>query len=327
MENKISIVVPVYNVEEYLERCVDSLLGQTYQNMEIILVDDCSTDGSGQLAKKYAEDHMDKCRFVQREQNGGLAAARNSGIAIATGSYITFVDSDDWVSKDYLQVLLEIALADDADIVTASLAYTYPDGHQDIQSLAPLTTASSQSLKLALIRSYACGRLYRMAFFRESGLKFPTNVKRAEDMGVIIPLFSRSEKLSFLDKPLYYYWQRSSSLSNANQKGIDISFYDTAFQNILDHIEPGFEKEMEFRAVSELMYGKIMIMVRSGRGRREIAEQVESFNRKYPMWRQNPYLSYLPKGKRIFIGVASKKQLWCLKLLIWAWDRKSAHKG
>ena len=87
---------------------------------------------------------------------------------------------------------------------------------------------------------------------------------------------------------------------------MDLSFYDTAFQNVVDFVSPGFEKEIEFRAISELMYGKIMLMIRAAKKRKEIVRQVEAFNSKYPEWKKNPYISYLPRGKRIFIEISNK---------------------
>ena len=326
MNDLISVIVPIYNVEAYLSRCIDSLLAQTYQNYEIIMVDDCSTDNSREIAQRYMSQYPGKCVLIPREANGGSAAARNTGIVHSKGNWITFVDSDDWVRTDCLEILLQTAVQENADIVTGNLCYVYSDGHIDRMSFAPLCTKSSQKLKVALIRSYPCTRLFRSCFLKESGLQFPTNVRRAEDMGLIIPLFTKTEKLSFVDETIYYYWQRSTSISNTNQKDVDVSFYDRAFQNILDHAEKGFETELEYRAICELMYGKIMIMIRSGRKKHEIIEEVDKFHRQYPQWKENPYLKYLAKGKRVFVAAASRKSYFMLKLLIWAWDQRMKNK-
>jgi len=326
-QDKVSVIVPIYNVKSYLKRCVNSLLNQTYKNIEILLVDDCSTDGGEKIAKEYSEKYPQFCKFMQRQENGGLSAARNSGIENVTGDYLTFVDSDDWVHPDYIKLLIEKAIKDQADIVTVSMTYVYPNGSENKQTIEPLNTKSDQRLKIALIRSYACGRLYRSSFFFAQELRFPTNVKRAEDMGLIIPLFSRTKKTSFIDSPVYYYWQRTDSISNSNKKDMDLSFYDTAFQNVVDFVSPGFEKEIEFRAISELMYGKIMLMIRAAKKRKEIVRQIEAFNSKYPEWKKNPYISYLPRGKRIFIEISNKKAVGLLNILVWCWDKNQSIKG
>ena len=109
-------------------------------------------------------------------------------------------------------------------------------------------------------------------------------------------------------------------------EGIDVSFYDIIFRYIYQKSLPGFETELEYRAICELMYGKIMIMMRSGRKKHEIVEEVDKFHRQYPQWKKNPYLKYLAKGKRVFVAVASRKSYFMLKLLIWAWDQRMKNK-
>ena len=106
-EELISVIVPVYNVKKYINRCVDSIIHQSYKNLEIILVDDGSTDGSGFLCDNYKQ--VDSRIKVIHKENGGLSDARNAGLEIAVGKYVTFVDSDDWIRKDYAKLLLEAA--------------------------------------------------------------------------------------------------------------------------------------------------------------------------------------------------------------------------
>ena len=110
----ISVIIPCYNVEKYIDRCMESVLNQTYRNLEIILVDDGSTDGTGEIIKKYAEhDHRIK---ILHQKNKGAGAARNAGMEIASGSYIGFVDSDDWIAEDMYEYLIGIIKEEDADI-------------------------------------------------------------------------------------------------------------------------------------------------------------------------------------------------------------------
>lgn len=319
MDYLVSIIVPIYNVELYLERCVDSLLNQTYQHYEIILVDDCSTDNSADIAYKYSVKYPNCCFFYQRKINGGLAAARNSGLDLVKGSFITFIDSDDWVREDYLSLLLKTAIKDNADITSGSLCYAFPDGRiKKINN--KVSTTSSHKEKVALIRPSACRRLYRTSFFLNSNLRFPENVKRAEDMGLTIPIFTKTNKLSFINEPIYYYRQRNGSLSNSNSKGIDVSFFDIAVNNMITRSEPGFECELEYRAICELMYGKIMIMIRAGYMKHDIIKEITNFTQNYPNWAKNSYLKCLPIAKRLFLYVTNKKLVFILRILIKGWD-------
>ena len=121
---KISVIVPVYNVENYLTRCVDSILSQTYKNIEILLIDDGSTDASGDICNEYCRE--DSRVSVVHQRNGGLASARNAGIDISTGEYLTFIDSDDYVSSYYIENLVNAIKKFNADLsISMSVSYTH----------------------------------------------------------------------------------------------------------------------------------------------------------------------------------------------------------
>ena len=320
MKEKVSIIVPIYNVVQYLEKCINSICNQTYKNIEIIMVDDCSTDGSRELAKELSKKD-DRITFVQRSKNGGLSAARNTGMKIATGNWITFVDSDDWVREEYIRKMVEVGKKDQADIVMSSIYYYYKNGYyKEVSPFFNLTTQSSQKEKVAYSKPYAVTKLFKSSFLKKENLDFPENVWRAAEQGLIIPLLTKTEKISILQEPLYFYYQREDSNSNNNKKGIDTSFYTKSVENVFRNSNSGFYEELEYRAIVDLMYGMVMIMIRSNKKRSDILEQIELFNQKYLNWRKNKYLKKLNKGKRVFIYFASKKQIRVLQILIIIWD-------
>lgn len=320
MKDKVSIIVPIYNVENYLRKCIDSLVTQTYENIEIVMVDDCSTDKSAEIAKEYVNKFSDKCVFVQRKENGRLSAARNSGIAVCTGEWITFVDSDDWVTEDYISSLYEVAIKDNADIVMSGVYYYYPKSRRIVENsynaIGDLTTKSSQREKVALSGPYAVTRLYRKSFYDNTGLEFPTNVWRAAEQGITIPLLTWTDKISILRKPMYYYYQRNDSNSNQNYKNVDTSFMLKSIKNVETNSAKGFEKELEYRDIVDIMYGLILVMIYSGKKNGEIKRQVDWFNKKYPYWKKNIYLSKTIMGKRIFIYFAGKKMCFILRTMV-----------
>lgn len=322
MDEKVSIIVPIYNVEEYLERCLDSLAVQSYSNIEILLVDDCSTDGSAGIAQRYAQKNPRIFQFIEREKNGGLSAARNTGMEEARGQWLAFVDSDDWVTEDYISAMYRKAKDDNADIVICSLYYYYSENnYKEMCPFGDLTTQSSHKEKVALIRPYACGKLFRKSLFENFKIKFPEDIQRSEDIAAIIPVCCMTERISLLHRPLYYYYQRATSLSNQNQKGMDLSFYPRTVERMFALSPSGFEKELEFRAISDLMYGMIMLMIRAQYNKEEIVFQIHEFKRYYPDWRNNPYIVKLPKAKQIFIWQVGKENYRILKIMIFLWDR------
>ena len=323
MEDKISVIVPIYNTEKYLKQCLDSLARQKHSNYEVILVDDCSADGSAAAAAEYTKKFPHIFHLIRNDSRQEAAGARNTGMKAASGEWLAFADSDDWVTEDYLSSMFETAVKDEADIVMSSIYYYYSDSK--IKLFSPfqnLTTQSSQKEKVALVKPYQVTRLFRRSLVTESGLEFPTNVWRASEQGIIIPLLTRTDRISIYPKPMYYYRQRQDSNSNNNSINVDVSFYPRSVENVEAYSMPGFETELEFRAVSDLMYGMIMIMIRSKKSGREITDQIDIFNKKYPDWKKNPYLPHLNKSKRAFVYFSGRKRLLVLKLLILAWDIK-----
>lgn len=218
MEDKVSIIVPIYNVEKYLEKCVNSILNQTYKNIEVLLVDDCSTDNSGEIAKQY-EQKDNRCKYIKREKNGGLSAARNTGLEYATGEYLSFIDSDDWISENFILHLLQKAKEQNADITVCDYIMIDDNGKETIgNTLENLDDNSSIEEKIAYIRNHVVTKLYNREFFMKQNLKFPEEVRRAAEMGLSIPMLTRTNKIAILKEPLYYYYQRSNSLSNNRKR-------------------------------------------------------------------------------------------------------------
>ena len=129
MNSLISVIVPIYNVEKYLDRCVESIINQTYKNLEIILVDDGSPDNCTQMCDDYAKKDS-RIRVVHKE-NGGLSDARNAGMEVATGEYVSFIDSDDYISLDFYETLFQTMIDNDSDIVECSVVKFYENGKFD----------------------------------------------------------------------------------------------------------------------------------------------------------------------------------------------------
>ena len=200
----ISVIVPVYKVEKYLEKCIESVLKQTYTNLQIILVDDGSPDNCGKICDEYAK--KDSRIEVIHKANGGLSDARNVGISKAKGRYIGFVDSDDYIKEDMYEILLNLIKKYDADVSICNL-YDVIDGNECIRNKENGIREYSRLdiLKKVLldknIQSYAWNKLYEKELFDE--IKYPIG-KKYEDIGTTF----------YLSEPEYYYLKRADSLVN-----------------------------------------------------------------------------------------------------------------
>lgn len=211
----ISVVVPVYNVEAYLCRCVDSLLRQTVGDFEIILVDDGSTDGCGALCDRYAR--LDPRVSVVHKANGGLSDARNAGLEAAGGDYIAFVDSDDWVGELYLERLLEGLLDSGSDICECSVNRTEGPGcppaeEKNAGLCFDTADAMAQLLRGGEFRQHVWNKLYRREVIGD--IRFPVG-KTHEDEFWTYQVFGRAGRVCRIGDTLYNYYQRPGSIMNA----------------------------------------------------------------------------------------------------------------
>lgn len=203
----ISIIIPIYNVESYLRRCLDSIIKQTYTYLEIILVDDGSPDGCPKICDEYAT--IDNRITVIHKKNGGLSDARNAGLDICKGDYISFVDSDDWINERYIETLLNHALKEDADIVIGENSRTKSNKKTEIHTFSSKKALLHLFKKNHLAFTVSWGKLYKKKLFYF--LRFPLG-KYHEDEFTTYILFYNSKKIVYSSEILYYYYQRENSI-------------------------------------------------------------------------------------------------------------------
>lgn len=237
----ISIIIPVYKVEKYLEKCIQSLINQTYENLQIILVDDGSPDNCGKICDEYAKkDHRIE---VIHKSNGGLSDARNKGLEIAKGEYIGFIDSDDYIESDMYEVLYNLLKQYNADVSICNF-YTVSQGKIAIKNAENGIKEYNriEILKEVLldnnIQSYAWNKLYKKELFDE--IKYPVG-KKYEDIGTTFYLLEKCNKVVVTGKPEYYYINRQDSIVN-NVTETTITDYIELIMQRYDYIEENIKE-------------------------------------------------------------------------------------
>lgn len=213
MKPLISVIIPVFNVEKYIERCIESVLAQTYSNLEILLIDDGSEDSSGMICDNYAK--KDSRIKVIHNENRGVSSTRNYGLKIYSGEYLMFIDSDDYIRNDAVEVMLRQLVNDGSDLVIGQLLKVYENGQeQKVKYNLSEDTVISGEKALSLLGSkndlpcYAWAKLYKRSVFE--GVTFPPLIC-AEDVWIFPTILERCKKISIASKIVYYYIQRSSS--------------------------------------------------------------------------------------------------------------------
>ena len=252
MDKLISVVIPIYKVEKYIFRCVDSVLNQTYKNLEIILVDDGSPDACPKICDEYAK--KDARVIVIHKQNGGLSSARNAGIEIAKGEYITFIDSDDYVNDNYVETLYKAICEDGTDLAIGSHRAVYDNGTVIDRSCSKRCTLSSvEALKCVLyddgIDVSAWAKLYKLELF--SDIRYPEG-RLYEDAATTYKLIDKAGKISLDSKVIYNYMIRINSIAAGafSPKKMDLI---TSTKEMCDYIVEKYP-ELEKAAKRRLTY-------------------------------------------------------------------------
>lgn len=222
--NLVSVIVPVFNVEEYLPECIESILAQTYQKYELILVDDGSTDNSGLICDKYAD--ANSIISVIHKVNGGLSSARNAGIDIAKGDYFAFIDSDDMVHPDYLRLLVSAVEMYHSDLVACSFVkgqnccWENRNHGVDIREKSEILNRMWDN---DVVVTVAWNKLYHKKFFYTFNLRYPDG-KIHEDMFFTPQVLAVAEKMVIIEEQLYFYRERPNSIMTAafSEKRLDL---------------------------------------------------------------------------------------------------------
>ena len=255
-DKMVSIIVPVYKVEEYLPRCIESLINQTYKDIEIILVDDGSPDNCPKFCDEYAK--KDERIKVIHKQNGGLSSARNAGIEHAKGEFISFVDSDDWVDSKFINCLYESIVSNDADF--SSCVFCRTMGEEDRKLFAEAEEiVTDKKFICAMDESsytgYACNKLYKRNIIVDNEIFFDETIFNGEDFPFVFEYLTYADKGVFIRQDLYFYFSRPTSIMHtvkiseryltilkAREKGLSILrktcnvAYDMCLSSYLDQL-------------------------------------------------------------------------------------------
>lgn len=219
----VSVLVPIYNVEKYIERCARSIFEQAYENLEIIFVNDCTPDNSvGVLRKVLAEypNRIAQTQIINQEKNLGLAGARLTGLKTSTGKYIQNIDSDDYIDKNMISEMVALAEQENADITICDFMYVYTNKKEHIYVNPPLDPLSClECVLVGIVHSSVCNKLIRRDLFINNRIHQFVGLDLREDFSVLYKLVYYCKRIAYLPKAYYYYRQNASSMvNNYNEK-------------------------------------------------------------------------------------------------------------
>jgi glycosyltransferase involved in cell wall biosynthesis len=293
---KVSVIVPIYNTERYLRRCLDSLVNQTLEELEIILVDDGSTDNSAQIMREYETKYQEKVKVYTKE-NGGQGSARNLGIQKSSGKYICFVDSDDYVDTTMYETMYSVAEQEQCDMVECHYHYLCEERKKikKLKTRGDIRQFKDQKDMFINPQASPCNKLFRREVLMHTEVNFPEGFIY-EDTGFYIKTIPFIRKEHYIKDRYYYYFLRSSSTMNAN-KSRKVGDIFHVLEDILNFYKKyGFyetyREELEYFCVKVLLCSSLS---RIGRIRdhsiaKELYERTFSFIHTYfPEYKQNVY--------------------------------------
>lgn len=314
MNKKISVIVAVYNTEKYVERCLNSLLNQTYQNLEIIVVEDGSTDNSKEVLKKYSNN--DKIKLIYNKKNSGLSYSRNVGLENVTGDYIGYIDSDDYVDLDYYEKLMQAIIDNKAEIAICDMKIV--DEETNTEVISKCCNSEEFNVYNVLnngLAASACNKLFKKELI--SKYKFAEG-KVNEDIAVVIPTLVNAKKISYANT-YYYYVQRGGSIQNSgfSDKRFDI-FYGvkTTLERIKDNKD--YESLKDAIVYNQLIVLLLYVIPKENNffRRQEILKKFNSLSKKYSLKDNKCFYDFLKTcGKKHKIYYKLLLNLNCNKMV------------
>lgn len=311
MSTRLSVIVPIFNVESYLSKCLDSLISQTIKIHEILLVDDGSTDASSDIARMYSENDS-KFKYFKKS-NGGLSDARNHGIEHSTGDFLAFIDSDDYIDSTMFEKLLSKQHETNSDIVACDMVYVYEDGHQNIAIAGDFDVVDvKKNINFLGVNNSACNKIFRKELFDD--IRFPKG-KSYEDLFVVPILLFNANHVARVPEPLYMYIQRKGSIVHFNNKNM-FHIYE-AIDNIENELESkAFDLQFFDRIIKTMLiqHGLFLTTLRiknNGDFKNRIeyfALNMDQLTKRYKEWYTDPSIkSYTFKTRVIFYLLKTKQ--------------------
>lgn len=311
---KISVIVPVYNVENYIVECVNSIINQTYKNLEIILIDDGSTDNSGKICDDFAQKD-DRIKVIHKK-NEGLGKTRNVGINECSGDYLFFVDSDDFINLNTIEKLYNYSNDETMDLIICDYYKYYNKENLTHISIIPFYDLDKDNSSITSMPTASCKLIKKEifdTFFLEN--------KIFEDNAIMPYVVSNAKSWNYIKEPLYYYRQREGSILNQqkyNPKWEDI-FY--ALDNLSDLFNnkktyKKYYSEIEYIYIEYLLHAANLKFIGFKEGINNIKKVSEVMKDKFPKWKKNKYYKKQSIKYKIVCNLFFNNQIKILKLIL-----------
>ena len=317
MKIKVSVIVPVYNVEKFIDKCLNSLVNQTLKEIEIIVVNDGSPDNSQKIIDKYVKKYPDKVKSFIKE-NGGQGSARNYGLKQANGDYIGYVDSDDYVELEMYEKLYNKAISDNLDIAICG-NYNVSEDYKNKKVDLEFIKFEDNKINALFGKKAVWNKIYKKSIVEK--LEFRSKVWY-EDFDFSIKAICSAKKIGYVNEPLYDYLLREGSTMNNSNVKRNLEIFD-AFDDILSYIKHNKKEEyfnkIEFLAIDHIYISAIVRVLKADADKKIKSETINELicymNKNFPDYKNNEYINTLSRNRKIIYKLINLKMYGLINLI------------
>lgn len=307
----ISIVIPCYNASAYIKQCICYLKNQTFQDFEVIFVDDCSVDNTWDILMNVKDNSLLNVKVLRNDVNSGPGVSRNKGILCAQTEYITFCDSDDWYDPEFLEKMLTLLETTGSDI--AFCGYKIVDSKHRILE-RPITQKSgkiSRQEAFCLDADSLCMLMVKTSIMKDTLLP---DLRNGEDVATVPLLMTKSHGYAVTKECLYNYYRRQGSASQKPTMRVVDSLVNS-FEYLQCNFPPEYKLELEYLGVKNMLYGALISLFTFSFDTKKAITILDNFETKFPSWSLNPYINGLSVYKRVVVKLLSKRKFLLVKTI------------
>lgn len=308
---KVTVIIPCYNAEKYIEKCIKSIDIQSIESIDIICIDDCSTDNTINKLMSLKKDCINNLTVLSNEKNLGPAASRNKGILMATSEYIAFCDSDDWYDINFLELMIDAIEKHEANLAFCGHKVVDENGKQELRPLCSVEKFNIVSEAIKLDVDSLCMMVVRTSIMKDTLLP---NIRNGEDMAVVPLLIVKADGFVSVKECLYNYFRRSSSASQRPTMAV-VKELEKSYKYIEDNFPDGHDSVLEYIGIRNLLYAGLITLFSFSYDVNTAKRIIDDFEAKHRCWNKNKLIDEMPPYKKLVLKLVSMRWFWAIRLV------------
>ncbi len=309
---KVSVIIPCYNCQDYINRCLTALENQTFKDFEVVIVDDASTDNSLEALNEFAKNSALEIQILKNEHNCGPGVSRNKAVEACRGEYVCFCDCDDWYEPNYIEKMITALIENNADLAFCKSKQVYPSGKVSDSANRRFEGVIDERQALSLFIRSLCVVMVKREIM--ASLSQP-NLRNGEDMATVPLIIVKAKKCVVINQALYNYYQRGDSASSQFSLA-SVQSLRNCFKHVKENMPSEYFAECEATGIEIIAYSCIVALFSCSKDKKLAGEIMNEFEKDFPAWQNNIYYKDFPRYKKVVANATKKRNFTLVKLLI-----------